>query len=194
MKTYIRFENGKQVEVTTLESKPLGTDWKTTPKNFDFTKRYRLSVSGSVEEMPQEIVDKERLTEQKSVALLELSRIIDRSRAQYVGETPYKQKSYEIQEKIASTVIDNPETSLGLIIKPLADVRNISVSDMADLILEKSTLANKKIIEAEAIEDKYQDLIESAESISRLDELLSEVSIQLEEGHLPEVEPLPEDF
>jgi sugar diacid utilization regulator len=67
-----------------------------------------------------------------------------------------------------------------LLIKPLADIRNISVLEMAELILEKAAIANQKIIQAEAIEDQYQDLIESAETVSKLAELLNEVSIQME--------------
>jgi hypothetical protein len=42
--TYIRFEDGQQVEATILATKPAGNDWKNTPQTFDFSKRYKLMV------------------------------------------------------------------------------------------------------------------------------------------------------
>jgi len=35
MSIYIRFENDKQVETTTLESKPTGNDWHEAPEDFE---------------------------------------------------------------------------------------------------------------------------------------------------------------
>ncbi|WP_214303468.1 hypothetical protein [Wolbachia endosymbiont of Erebia cassioides] len=36
MTIYIRFENHKQIETTTLENKPTGNDWYEAPKDFDW--------------------------------------------------------------------------------------------------------------------------------------------------------------
>lgn len=180
MKTYIRFENGKQVEVTILETRPIGENWKIAPKNFDFKKAYRLTASGAIEEVPEEVLKEEQLASSKEIALVELSRLVENARSKYIGNTPTKQKCYELQEKAAQAVLDDSNSSLGNLIKPLADVREISITEMAELILEKSTLANQKIIAAEAIEDEYQILIEEAENSLKLAELLSEVSIKTE--------------
>jgi hypothetical protein len=180
MKTYIRFEDGQQVEATILATKPAGNYWKTAPKNFDFSKRYKLNESGTIEEISSEELDSMRLNTEKTNVLIELKRIINNAVGKYIGENSSKQKSYELQEKAANAIIDGQGPSHELLIKPLADIRNISVLEMAELILEKATIANQKIIQAEAIEDQYQELIESAENISKLDELLNEVSIQME--------------
>jgi hypothetical protein len=180
MNRYIRFENGKQAEVTTLAAKPTGSDWKKAPQNFDFAKRYRLSSSGSVEEIPDAELMLTKLDTAKALALQELSRLVDIARSKYVGESASKQKSYELQEKAANAVVDNPNSGLSSLIYPLANVRNITVLEMAELILEKAATANQKIIQAEAIEDEYQVLIENAKSTEQLEVLLTEVSNQLE--------------
>jgi hypothetical protein len=109
-----------------------------------------------------------------------LSRLVDIARSKYVGESAAKQKCYELQEKAASAVIDNPNSLLGNLLLPLANVRNITVLAMAELILEKAATANQKIIQAEAIEDEYQVLIENAEATEQIEVLLTEVSNQLE--------------
>jgi hypothetical protein len=180
MKTYIRFEDGQQVEATILATKPAGNDWKKAPQNFDFSKRYKLAESGTIEEISSEELDSMRLNIEKTNVLIELKRIINNAVGKYIGENSSKQKSYELQENAANAVIDGQGSSHELLIKPLADIRNISVLEMAELILEKAAIANYKVIQAEAIEDQYQELIEDAETISRLDELLTEVSIQME--------------
>lgn len=180
MKTYIRFENNKQVEVTTLDHKPEGIGWKVAPKGFDFSRRYKLSENGSVEEIPEEILNAERLEDEKANALLELSQLIGNRCAEYTGETQAKRKSYEIQEKAALAVLDNPDSVSSLLIKPLADIRGISVHDMAELIMEKVNLANHKIIKAEALEDQYQKIIKNALNSSELNASLNEVSKKLE--------------
>jgi hypothetical protein len=156
---YIRFENGRQVEVTTLATKPAGNDWKTASKNFDFARRYRLSDSGSVEEIPEAELAAEKLEVEKTLAFQELARLVENARSKYVGVSPAKRKSYELQEKAANAVIANVEAGLGAVIQPLATIRNISISSMAELILSKANVANQKIAEAEAIEDEFKKLI-----------------------------------
>jgi hypothetical protein len=181
MNKYIRFESGKQVEVTTLAAKPTGSDWKKAPQNFDFAKRYRLSDTGSVEEIPSAELLSTKLDAVKALALQELSRLVDMARGKYVGESAAKQKSYELQEKAANAVIDGQESALGSLIQPLANVRNITVLEMAELILEKAATANQKIIHAEAIEDEYQVLVGNAESTEQIDGFLEAVATILED-------------
>lgn len=53
MTIYIRFENQKQVETTTLESKPEGDDWYEAPENFDWQKSYCLTEGGEIAERTQ---------------------------------------------------------------------------------------------------------------------------------------------
>jgi hypothetical protein len=181
MKTFIRFENSRQVETVALENKPAGENWKTAPKNFDFSKRYKLSGAGAIEEIPIEELAAERLKTEKALALQELSRLVDNARDKYVGRSPAKRKCYAIQEMAANAVIDNIESVLGLLIKPLATLRNIGLLEMAELILTKSAASNRKIIEAEAIEDEYKMLIEGAESVGNLRFLITEVLNKLED-------------
>jgi hypothetical protein len=151
MKIYIRFENGEQMEATTLESKPTGGCWKKAPQDFDFSKKYRLSANGNVEEVSAEEMALMRLEAAKMLSLQELSRLVEVARAKYAGGSSAKQKCYELQEKAANAVILNSESELGTIIQPLAEIRNIGILGMAQLILEKSSLSNQKIIQAEAI-------------------------------------------
>jgi hypothetical protein len=180
MNKYIRFENGKQIEATILSTKPTGDEWKKAQQNFDFSKRYRLSSSDSVEEIPEAELVSTKLDTEKALALQELSRLVDITRNKYAGESAAKRKCYEIQEKVANAVIDNIESVLGLLIQPLATLRNLAILDMAELILTKAATANQKIIQAEAIEDEYQVLIENAESIEQIGALLTEVLNRLE--------------
>ncbi|MDR2458639.1 MAG: hypothetical protein LBD43_00895 [Holosporales bacterium] len=181
MNRYIRFENGKQAEVTTLAAKPTGSDWKKAPQNFDFAKRYRLSSSGSVEEIPAAELMSTKLDAAKALALQELSRLVDVARGKYVGESAAKQKCYELQEKSANAVVDGQGPSHESLLLPLANVRNITILEMAELILKKAATANQKIIQAEAIEDEYQALIENAESAEHIDGFLNAVTTALED-------------
>ena len=181
MKTYIRFENGKQVEVTTLAAKPAGDNWKVAPKNFDFAKRYRLAAGGAIEEIPEAELLAANLEVEKTLALQELARLVDIARSKYVGVSPAKRKSYELQEKAANAVIENIEAALGAIIQPLAVIRNISLLSMAELILSKANVANQKIAEAEAIEDEYKGLIKNAGNTGAIGDLMVSILNRLED-------------
>ncbi|GHU20868.1 hypothetical protein FACS189472_12940 [Alphaproteobacteria bacterium] len=181
MKTYIRFENGKQLEVATLISKPSEDGWKVAPANFDFSKQYRLA-SGKIEEISVDELAAMRLAETKAMVATEISMLVDNVRSRYVGNSPAKQKCYELQEKAALSALEDAESLLGSLIQPLAEVRNITISEMAQLILAKAQVANQKIIWAEAIEDNYKLLIENAETIEQIDQLLVEISTTLKAG------------
>jgi hypothetical protein len=143
MKTYIRFEDGQQVEATILATKPAGDNWKTAPKNFDFSKRYKLAESGTITEIFSEELFARQLSTEKFHASQELKRLINNAVGKYIGENPSKQKSYELQEKAANAVVDNPDSSLAALIQPLANIRNLTILEKAELILEKAAIANQ---------------------------------------------------
>jgi hypothetical protein len=167
-------ENGRQIEATTLASKPAGEGWKAAPADFDFGKRYKL-VSGTIAEISADELAATRLSEAKAMAATEISMIVDNARSKYVGNSPTKQKCYELQEKAAISVLENAESPLSSLIQPLADLRNITILEMAQLILSKAQVANQKIIWAEAIEDNYKKLIKNAETSEQINRLLAEV-------------------
>ena len=132
MKTFIRFdENGNQIETTSLESKPDVDGWKLAPKDFDFGKRYRLLETGNIQEIPESELISTKLDTTKGLVGLELSRIIDLKRNKFIASSDAKRKCYEIQESAAKSVIADENSSLGGLIKPLADLRKISVLEMA---------------------------------------------------------------
>jgi hypothetical protein len=108
MKIYLRFdEDGKQTEVATLTAKPTALGWKTAPANFDFSKRYKLSGAGKIEEISEDELAATRFTIFKARALDQAVKLIDASRNAYVGSSAAKRKSYELQEKAARAVIED---------------------------------------------------------------------------------------
>jgi hypothetical protein len=180
MKTYIRFKDGQQIEATILAAKPTGNDWKIAPKNFDFSRRYRLVAGGAIEEISETELAAEKLEAEKTLVLQELARLVDNARSKYVGVSPGKRKSYELQEKAAHAVIEDVESILGAVIQPLATIRNIGILSMAELILSKATTANQKIAEAEAIEDEYKGLIKNAGNAGVIGDLMASILNRLE--------------
>ncbi len=93
---YIRFENHKQVETTTLESKPTGNDWYEAPKNFDWQKSYCLTEGGKIAQRNQEDIELELLQNAKFSALSNLRAYYDNYTNQYTGVSHQKSKSYQI--------------------------------------------------------------------------------------------------
>jgi hypothetical protein len=61
MPIYLRFENGLQVETTTLPKKPEGAGWQKAPADFDWEKRYKLTEDGSIAERNEPDVTQELL-------------------------------------------------------------------------------------------------------------------------------------
>ena len=185
MKTYIKFdEKGKQIEVTTLEEKPKvkskSDNWLEVPEKFDFGTRYKLLENGKIQEMSENELNLEKLEVQKDFSLQELGIQLDQKRSEFLGISDAKRKSHEIQEKAARDFLDNPESSYSAILEPLAKVRGVSISEIATSILEKANLANKKIIEIEAIEDDYQSKIKSTTNLDELGNILSALYSKLE--------------
>jgi hypothetical protein len=178
-KVYLKFENGNQSEVATLTTKPSGSEWKTAPANFDFSKRYRLSKSGKIEEISSDELATARFEIAKFMALKEISMLIDGTRNKYVGESASKRKSYELQEKAAISVLTDAESAPSSLIQPLAEVRNITIQEMAQLILSKAEIANQKILQLEAIEDNYEKLVKNAETSEQIAQIISDLMTTL---------------
>ncbi len=153
---YIRFENHKQVETTTLESKPTGNDWYEAPKNFDWQKSYCLTEGGEIAQRSQEDMEVELLENAKLSALDSVRFYFNNYTNEYAGNSHQKAKSYEIQAEAAKSILAAPESideKDKEIIEPLAKVRGITVIEMAGIIEEKVKKAVKAIIKCEELTD-----------------------------------------
>ncbi|MBC6686691.1 hypothetical protein H9I48_05775 [Wolbachia pipientis] len=177
MSIYIRFENHKQVETTTLESKPAGNDWYEAPKNFDWQKSYCLTEGGEIAQRTKEDIQKELLDNAKLCAFDNMRFYYDSHINQYAGHSHQKSKSYQIQEKAAKSILTAPESMNEKdkeIIEPLAKVRGITVIEMAKIIEKKAEKAVKAIIKCEELEDLAKRKIEEAKSENELEDLLND--------------------
>jgi len=174
---YIRFENHKQVETTTLENKPTGNDWYEAPEDFDWQKSYCLIEGGKIAQRNQEDIELELLQNAKFSALSNLRAYYDNYTHQYAGHSHQKAKSYEIQAKAAENILAAPESMNekdAEIIEPLAKVRGITVIEMAKIIEEKVKKAVKEIMKCEELEDLVKRKIEEAKSENELQTLLDD--------------------
>ncbi|MFP3015725.1 MAG: hypothetical protein ACEY3B_05490 [Wolbachia sp.] len=177
MSIYIRFENDKQVETTTLESKPAGNDWYEAPKNFNWQKSYCLTEGGEIAQRTKEDIQKELLDNAKFSVLNSMRFYYDSHINQYAGHSYQKSKSYQIQEKAAKSILAAPESMNEKdkeIIEPLAKVRGITVIEMARIIEEKVKKAVKAIMKCEELEDLAKRKIEEAKSEGELENLLND--------------------
>ncbi|WP_349966939.1 hypothetical protein [Wolbachia endosymbiont of Armadillidium arcangelii] len=177
MSIYIRFENDKQVETTTLESKPTGNDWYEAPENFDWQKSYCLTEGGKIVERSQENIELELLETAKLSAFSSLRAYYNNYTHQYAGYSHQKLKSYEIQAKAAENILASPESinkKDAEVIEPLAKVRGITVIEMARIIEEKVKKAVKAIVKCEELEDMAKRKIEEAKSEVELQALLND--------------------
>ncbi|BET37069.1 MULTISPECIES: hypothetical protein [Wolbachia] len=174
MPIYIRFEHNKQVETTTLESKPIGNDWYEAPKNFDWQKSYQLTEGGEIAQRSQEDIALELLQNAKFSALSNLRAYYDNHTHQYAGHSYQKAKSYQIQEKAAKSILADQDEKDKEIIEPLAKVRGITVIEMARIIEEKVKKAVKAIVKCEELEDMAKRKIEEAKSEEELQTLLDD--------------------
>lgn len=177
MPIYIRFEHNKQVETTTLKSKPTGNDWYEAPKNFDWQKSYCLTEGGEIAQRTKEDIQKELLDNAKLCAFDSMRFYYDNHTHQYAGHSHQKAKSYEIQAEAAKSILAAPESMNKKdkeIIEPLAKVRGITVIEMARIIEEKVKKAVKAIIKCEELEDLAKRKIEEAKSENELQTLLDD--------------------
>ncbi|WP_265016452.1 MULTISPECIES: hypothetical protein [unclassified Wolbachia] len=177
MPIYIHFENNKQIETTTLESKPTGNDWYEAPKNFDWQKSYRLTEGGKIVERSQEDIELELLETAKLSAFSSLRAYYNNYTHQYAGYSHQKLKSYEIQAKAAENILASPESIDEKdveIIEPLAKVRDITVIEMARIIQEKAKKAVKAIIKCEELEDLAKKKIKEVRNKEELQSLLND--------------------
>ncbi|MDR0773508.1 MAG: hypothetical protein LBE46_04315 [Wolbachia pipientis] len=177
MSIYIRFENQKQVETTTLESKPTGNDWYEAPENFEWQKSYYLTEGGEIVERTKEDIQKELLDNAKLCAFDNIRTHFNNFTSRFSGHSHQKAKSYEIQAKTAENILTAPESideKDAEIIEPLAKVRGITVIEVARIIEEKVKKAVKAIIKCEELEDLAKRKIEEAKSENELEDLLND--------------------
>ncbi|WP_264702513.1 hypothetical protein [Wolbachia endosymbiont (group A) of Volucella inflata] len=185
MSIYIRFENHKQVETTTLESKPTGNDWYEAPEDFDWQKSYCLTEGGEIAQRSQEDMEVELLENAKLSALDSVRFYFNNYTNEYAGNSHQKAKSYQIQEKAAKSILAAPESideKDKEIIEPLAKVRGITVIEMAKIIEEKVKKAVKAIIKCEELEDLAKRKIEEAKSENELQTLLDDFRKKIQES------------
>ncbi len=179
MPIYLRFENGLQVETTTLPKKPEGAGWQKAPADFDWEKRYKLTEDGSIAERNESDVTQELLQNSRTGALDTIRFILNTYRRKYAGYSHEKSRSYDIQakasESILSAVANNqsPDENDVSLIAPLAETRSISVLDMAKLIQSKSQTGIKAIARCEACEDQAQSFIKKVATQEELSLFLS---------------------
>lgn len=185
MSIYMRFENNKQVEMTTLENKPEGEGWYEAPENFNWQKRYCLAEGGNIVERSNEDIELELLQNAKFSALSDLRIHYDRCTHQYAGYSHQKAKSYEIQEKAAENILVSESSKLNekdtQIIEPLAKVRDITIIEMAKLIQNKAQKAVKAIIKCEELEDLAERKFEAAKNEGELKALLNDFKQRIQE-------------
>ncbi|OJH31419.1 MAG: hypothetical protein ABOJ95_001055 [Wolbachia endosymbiont of Armadillidium vulgare] len=177
MSIYIRFENNKQVETTTLKNKPEGENWYEAPKNFNWQKSYCLTEGEKIVERNKEDIELELLQNAKFSALSNLRAYYDNYTNQYTGHSHQKSKSYQIQAKAAENILAAPESinkKDAEIIEPLAKVRGISIVEMAKLIQDKVERAKKAIIKCEELVDIAEREIGEAKSKEELQTLLDD--------------------
>ncbi|RDD34442.1 hypothetical protein Wcon_01478 [Wolbachia endosymbiont of Cylisticus convexus] len=185
MTIYIRFENHKQIETTTLENKPTGNDWYEAPKNFDWQKSYCLTEGGEIAQRTKEDIQKELLDNAKLCTFDSMRFYYDNHTHQYAGHSHQKAKSYEIQAKAAKSILAAPESideKDAEIIEPLAKVRGITVIEMARIIEEKVKKAVKAIIKCEELTDIAEREIGEAKNKEELQTLLDDCKQKMQES------------
>ena len=174
MPIYLRFENAVQVEATTLAKKPEGSGWLKAPAEFDFEKRYKLLDDGTIVERDESDVAAELLGNSKVGALDTVRFILNTYRRKYAGYSHEKSRSYDIQEKTAKSIVaavknnQTPDEKDVELIAPLAEIRSITVIEMAQTILTKARKADRAIAKCENIEDLAQRKIAACTTLEEL--------------------------
>ncbi|APR98694.1 hypothetical protein [Wolbachia endosymbiont of Folsomia candida] len=183
MPVYIRFENNKQVETTTLENKPGEGNWQEAPEDFDWQKSYCLIEGGKIAERSEKDIQDELLQNTKSSALSGLHIYFNNYTYKYTGHSHQKAKSYEIQAKASENILASEPDKLNekdtQIIEPLARVRNITVIEMAKLVQSKAQKAVKAIAKCEELEDLAKKRIKEAKTQEELKNFLDNFEQQI---------------
>ncbi len=180
MSIYMRFENGKQVETTTL---PEGEGWCELPENLDQNKSYKLTEEGEIVERTEEDIEEELLNNAKLCALNDMRFHFNNNISSYTGHSLQKAKSYEIQAKAAESILASSEPNMKdvEIIEPLANVRGITVIEMAKIIQEKAEKAVKVIAKCEELEDLAKKRIKEAKNQTELQTFLNNFEKQIKD-------------
>lgn len=174
MTYYLRFNaDGEQVEASYQITKPEEEGWYKAPKSFSFDNRYRLH-GGKVRKEKASEAAACALAEEQAQYLRGLPLYMDALRQRYGGYSAQKVRGYEAQARAAARALEAhaAEETLDLIdveiLQPLADVRGISVIDMAELIQIRCDEADMALALIDAYEDKAELLIENAQNSDML--------------------------
>ena len=174
MPVYLRFENGMQIETTSLSKKPEGAGWQKAPTDFDWQKRYKLADDGIISELATAEIDADLLNNAKVAALETIKFVLNNHRRVYVGYSSEKSRSYDVQEKTAKSIVtasknnQTPDEKDVELIAPLAEIRSITVIEMAQTILTKARKADRAIAKCENIEDLAQRKIAACTTLEEL--------------------------
>ena len=186
MQIYIRFENNKQVETTTLSNMPEGQGWHEAPENFDWQKSYCLTEGGKIAQRSEKDIQDELLQNEKFSILSSLHIYFNSYTQRYAGNSHQKARSYEIQAKAAKNILAAHRSELAFdekdlkIIEPLAKIRSITVIEMAKLIQEKAKKAVTAIAKCEELEDSAKKRIKETKTQKELQKFLSSFEQEIE--------------
>lgn len=186
MPIYIRFENSKQVEATILNKKPTGNGWFKAPTEFEWTKHYCLDADNNIQERAESDLNQEILNNSKDNAKKTVTQTLDKYRREYAGYSFEKSESYRIQATAAKNILqsnkageqfDSEDVS---VIKPLADLRNIDVVEMATTIIKKSREAKRAMAKLEECEDKIEKELSECSSLEAVMQYLETLKTNIE--------------
>jgi hypothetical protein len=153
MQTFMKFDvtTGRLTETVSALAKP-SSEWYIAPKNFNPSNRYER-IDGTIKAIDQDRIDAEILAQHKNDATRVLENLAEDERQKFVTQgvgkaTVYRQKLHEAEQ-----MATDPDGSYP-IIEAEAVARNMSPSDLAELIITKSkqwaTIAG--MIEAKVID------------------------------------------
>jgi hypothetical protein len=186
MPIYIRFEDSKQIETTILSRKPAGTEWLKAPTEFDWHKCYCLDADNNIQERTEDDVSQEFVGNAKVNAETTISQTIDKYRREYAGYSFEKSESYRIQATAARSILQANKAGSPLdqedvdAIKPLADLRNIDVIEMATLIIQKAREAKRALAKLEECEDKTEQELAECTTLDAVSQYLNNLESAIE--------------
>ncbi len=187
MGIYIRFENGKQSEVSTLAEHP-GEGWVEAPKNFSWDVQYRLDEKGNLKVMKAAEIAAEAMQKIRPRKKEEVKSQATQFRNQFKGIGQTKSEEYRFKADAARRIV---ELSKGK--KPLpannpdveflsfeAEAREMEVLELAKQIFQKNNESQLKLGIISAFEVKSLKLVDQATSEEKLQKELDALILETE--------------
>lgn len=176
MAIYIRFENGKQAEVTELGKKP-GEGWIKAPASFNWNKRYRLNDKGKVIAMSAKAIAREVLEQMKQQKKVEIMAQAGRFRTAVYPVGQSKNDEYRIKAEAARRLVELEKNKQTIgktdpdyqLLSFEAEVREITPVKLAKQIVEKSNKTAVAVGMIAAFEAKGKKIIEQADEAVNLE-------------------------